>query len=516
MSATQSSTSWQLEFSAQPRFELMLRKFPYSRTEEVLKKWASGILTGNGQHGFRESAKNVSTRDSGMITVPAHVEQLIRNLDLEITDGSDWKKLQGRRRSVKKGRARGRGWRGRRGGRRWWGDGRGVYGATRLGGTGGPAQGGASLTRGGKGIRGERGERRREMDATAGGSGVDQRVWTGDVAAAVGTQVGPEGRSGETARGRVARLRWEPGRDVHAEVKRGGWAVRRSVLAGGRDAEGKWIRRGDGGAAVAWAPMRAVRDVKAGGQERGVDAAAGAERSGCGSTRAEGAVAVWGRDGRGARSGCSGGGTERAWRRAGWVVWTRAGRVRGRRVGACAVVEMGGVRGVREAGRASIGGRRVRKGQGRVRNGAGKLEGEIGSGRGIRSGVAGYSKRAQAGTRGDVARAQAPARPEAERAARAGYRKRAGRVLGAGAAAQARAGAEWVARGVRSGRQRIRSGGRGIRSGRTEVLEVETGGDADDVTRARADAEWAARVLEVGTRGIRSQRREVLEVGAGC
>jgi hypothetical protein len=35
----------------------MLRKFRYSRTEEVFKKWASGILTGNGQRGFRESAK---------------------------------------------------------------------------------------------------------------------------------------------------------------------------------------------------------------------------------------------------------------------------------------------------------------------------------------------------------------------------------------------------------------------------------------------------------------------------
>jgi hypothetical protein len=117
---------------------------------------------------------------------------------------------------------------------------------------------------------------------------------------------------------------------------------------------------------------------------------------------------------------------------------------------------------------------------------------EIGSGRGIRSGVAGYSKRAQAGTRGDVARARAPARPEAERAARAGYRKRAGRILGAGAAARARAGAEWAALGFRSGRRRIRSGGRGIRSGRTEVLEVETGGDADDVARARAGPEGGA------------------------
>ncbi|KAJ7810678.1 hypothetical protein B0H14DRAFT_3756675 [Mycena olivaceomarginata] len=62
----------------------------------------------------------------------------------------------------------------------------------------------------------------------------------------------------------------------------------------------------------------------------------------------------------------------------------------------------------------------------------------IRSGRGIGSGVAGYSKQAQAGTRGDVARAPA------EWAVRAGYGKRAGRVLGADTAARARAGAEWA------------------------------------------------------------------------
>jgi hypothetical protein len=68
------------------------------------------------------------------------------------------------------------------------------------------------------------------------------------------------------------------------------------------------------------------------------------------------------------------------------------------------------------------------------------------------------------------------ARAQAEWAARAGYGKRAGRVLGADTAARARAGAEWAVRGFRSGRRGIRSGGRGIRNGRTGVLEVEMGG----------------------------------------
>jgi hypothetical protein len=46
---------------------------------------------------------------------------------------------------------------------------------------------------------------------------------------------------------------------------------------------------------------------------------------------------------------------------------------------------------------------------------------------------------------------------------------------------------------------------------RTGVLEVETGGDADDVAGARAGAEWRRGVLEVG--GVLEVAGGVLEVG---
>jgi hypothetical protein len=89
------------------------------------------------------------------------------------------------------------------------------------------------------------------------------------------------------------------------------------------------------------------------------------------------------------------GGTERTWQRTGWVVCTWAGRVGGGGVRACPVVEVGGARGVWEAGRASIGGGHDATGKDRCGWAHGVLE--VG---------------ARAGTRGDVA--QAPAQAQAQ------------------------------------------------------------------------------------------------------
>ncbi|KAJ7676240.1 hypothetical protein B0H14DRAFT_2656314 [Mycena olivaceomarginata] len=134
------------------------------------------------------------------------------------------------------------------------------------------------------------------------------------------------------------------------------------------------------------------------------------------------AAAVWGWDRRGAWSGHSGGGTERAWQHTRWVVWTRGVTGAWRRGwGVCSGGSRRRARGTR-SGQGEYWGRARRNGQGQVWNGRRGIR----SGRVFEVGFAGYLKRAQAGTRGDMARV--PAAAQAAWAGHAEYGKRAGEV----------------------------------------------------------------------------------------